>query len=230
MKVARGYSGIKDKTTAEHWLTLATNLTEGQGWQYAALAQEFTKLDDQARHAQAIVGLLEEAVKHGQIASLDRLIDLRSNAQSPVYDPEKVVLLVQQAVEKATPAQLLNLARRIERTRPELRNQITQTVDIQAIYRTSAEGGNATAMRELAKYLQQRASGPQQLGEAMDWMEKAAAAKDTEAMLLLAKAYTVGLGREASLEKAVALLEGAAELGNDDAKTMLSAMGALQGQ
>jgi TPR repeat protein len=230
MKVARGYSGIKDKTTAEHWLTLATNLTEGQGWQYAALAQEFTKLDDQARHAQAIVGLLEEAVKHGQIASLDRLIDLRSNAQSPVYDPEKVVLLVQQAVEKATPAQLLSLARRIERTRPELRNQITQTVDIQAIYRTSAEGGNATAMRELAKYLQQRASGPQQLGEAMDWMEKAAAAKDTEAMLLLAKAYTVGLGREASLEKAVALLEGAAELGNDDAKTMLSAMGALQGQ
>ena len=85
-------------------------------------------------------------------------------------------------------------------------------------------------MRELAKYLQQRASGPQELTEAMDWMEKAAAEQDPEAMLLLAKAYTVGLGREASLDKAVALLESAAQLGNNDAKTMLSAMGALQAQ
>jgi TPR repeat protein len=140
------------------------------------------------------------------------------------------VTLVQQAVQKATPAQLLNLARRIERTRPELRNEITKTVDIHAIYRTSAEGGNSIAMRELAKYLQQRASGPQELAEAMDWMEKAAAEQDPEAMLLLAKAYTVGLGREASLDKAVALLESAAQLGNNDAKTMLSAMGALQVQ
>ena len=174
--------------------------------------------------------MLEEAVKLGQVASLDRLFDLRSNRQSPVYDPDKVVALVQQAVTTATPAQLLNLARRIERARPDLRDQITRTVDIQAIYRTSAEGGNATAMRELAKYLQQRATGSEQLVEAMDWMEKAAGQQDPEAMLLLAKAYTVGLGREASLDKAVALLEGAAQLGNVDAKTMLSAMGALQAQ
>ena len=85
-------------------------------------------------------------------------------------------------------------------------------------------------MRELAKFLQQRASGPQQLAEAMDWMEKAAIEQDPEAMLLLAKAYTVGLGREASLDKAVALLESAAKLGNADAKTMLNAMGALATQ
>ena len=85
-------------------------------------------------------------------------------------------------------------------------------------------------MRELAKFLQQRASDAQQLAEAMEWMERAANAQDPEAMLLLAKAYTVGIGRDASLEKAVALLEEAAALGNADAKTMLSAMGALEQQ
>lgn len=228
IKIGRSYSKAGDKPVAQHWLQIATHLVDDQGWQFASLAQEFLQLKDNPRYAETIVGLLEEAVKHGQIASLDRLIDMRSDTKSSVYDPAKVVALVQQAVKTATPTQLLNLARRIERTRPDLRNQITQTVDIQAIYRTSAEGGNATAMRELAKYLQQRASGPQQLSEAMDWMEKAATEQDPEAMLLLAKAYTVGLGREASLDKAVALLEGAAKLGNDDAKTMLSAMGALQ--
>ncbi|MDB5613584.1 MAG: hypothetical protein JWQ22_1237, partial [Devosia sp.] len=228
IKVGRSYSKAGDKPLAEHWLQIATHLVNDQGWQFASLAQEFLLLKDNARHAETIVKLLEEAVTHGQIASLDRLIDMRSDTQSPVYDPAKVVALVQQAVKTATPTQLLNLARRIERTRPDLRDQITRTVDIQAIYRTSAEGGNSTAMRELAKYLQQRASGPQQLTEAMDWMEKAATDKDPEAMMLLAKAYTVGLGREASLDKAVALLKGAADLGNDDAKTMLSAMGALQ--
>lgn len=230
IKIGRGYSQAGNKQEAEKWLAMATHLVTDEGWQYASLAQEFALLKDDARHASTIVGLLEEAVTHGQISSLDRLIDLRSDTQSPVYDPAKVVVLVEQAVKTATPAQLLNLARRIERARPELRDQITRTVDIQAIYRTSAEGGNAMAMRELAKYLQQRASGPEQLGEAMDWMERAATEQDPEAMLLLAKAYTVGLGREASLDKAVALLEGAAALGNDDAKTMLSAMGALQTQ
>jgi TPR repeat protein len=228
IKIGRSYSKAGDKPLAEHWLQIAAHLVNDQGWQFASLAQEFLLLKENARHAETIVKLLEEAVKHGQIASLDRLIDMRSDTQSPVYDPAKVVVLVQQAVKTATPTQLLNLARRIERTRPDLRDQITRTVDIQAIYRTSAEGGNSTAMRELAKYLQQRASGPQQLTEAMDWMEKAATDKDPEAMMLLAKAYTVGLGREASLDKAVALLKGAAELGNDDAKTMLSAIGALQ--
>lgn len=227
IKIGRGYLQAENKPAAEKWLAMANTLVGDEGWQFASLAQQFTLLKDDARHATTIVGLLEQAVKHGQIASLDRLIDLRSDTKSPVYDPEKVVSLVQQAVETATPAQLLNLARRIERARPDLRDQITKTVDIQAIYRTSAEGGNAIAMRELAKYLQQRASGPQQLAEAMDWMEKAAAGQDPEAMLLLAKAYTVGLGREASLDKAIALLEGAAALGNDDAKTMLGAMGAL---
>ncbi|MEO8683990.1 MAG: tetratricopeptide repeat protein [Devosia sp.] len=230
IKIARGYSQSGNKPAAEQWLGIATHLVENQGWQFASLAQEYTRLGDNARLAPTVVGLLEEAVKHGQVASLDRLIDLRSNTQSSVYDPAKVVALVKQAVETATPEQLLNLARRIERARPDLRDQITQTVDIQAIYQTAAEGGNATAMRELAKYLQQRATGRQQLGQAMDWMEKAATERDPEAMLLLAKAYTVGLGREASLDKAVALLEGAAELGNDDAKTMLRAMGALQTQ
>jgi TPR repeat protein len=230
IKLGRGYAQAGDKPVAEHWFSIANHLIESQGWQYASLAQEFIKLKDNGRHAQTITTLLEEAVKHGQIASLDRLIELRSDAQSPVYDPEKVVELVQQAVTTATPAQLLNLARRIERTRPELRDRITQTVDIHSIYRTSAEGGNSVAMRELAKYLQQRANGPQEMTEAMNWMEKAAAGEDPEAMLLLAKAYTVGLGREASLEKAVALLENAAELGSADAKTMLSAMGALQAQ
>lgn len=230
IKIGRSYLQVGDKPAAEKWFALAGHLITDEGWQFASLAKELTLLKDDSRHAATIVQLLEQAVTHGQVASLDRLIDLRSDPRSSVYDPAKVVTLVQQAVQTATPVQLLNLARRIERARPELREQITRTVDIQAIYRTSAEGGNATAMRELAKYLQQRAAGPQQLAEAMDWMEKAAAEQDTEAMLLLAKAYTVGLGREASLDKAVALLEDAAALGNADAQTMLSAMGALQTQ
>ena len=230
IKIGGAYSQAEAKPAAEQWLSIASHLVANEGWQFASLAQEFILLGDDARHAPTIVALLEEAVKLGQVTSLDRLFELRSNRQSSVYDPAKVVALVQQAVTTAPPAQLLNLARRIERARPELRDQITQTVDIHAIYRTSAEGGNATAMRELAKYLQQRATGSDQLVEAMDWMEKAAGQQDPEAMLLLAKAYTVGLGREASLDKAVALLEGAAQLGNKDAKIMLSAMGALQVQ
>ncbi|MET3900458.1 TPR repeat protein [Devosia sp. UYZn731] len=226
IKLARSYASSGDKATAKRWLNIATHLTEGKGWQYASLAQEFALLKDD-QYVATVVGLLEQAVQHGQIASLDRLIELRSDPQSSAYDPPKVVTLVKAAVADASPVQLLNLARRIERATPELRNAITQTVDIQAIYRTSAEGGNPTAMRELGKYLQQRATDPKQLTEAMDWMEKAADAKDPEAMLLLAKAYTVGIGRDASLERAVALLEDAADLGSSDAKKMLSAMGPL---
>lgn len=228
IKLARAYGAISDGAMAEHWLDIATKLIDGRGWQYASLAQEYAKLGDQ--HTDTVVALLEEAVAHGQISSLDRLIEIRADAGSPAYDPDRVVALVKQAVTTANPAQLLNLARRIERAQPGLRNRLAEAVDILAIYRGSAEGGNATAMRELAKLLQHQANGPDQLREAMDWMEKAADAHDADAMVLLAKAYAVGLGRDVSLDRAKVLLMAASQLGNTDADEMLGAIDALKAQ
>jgi TPR repeat protein len=227
LKLARAHMVAKDENSAAHWLGIATHLTGEKGWQYKALADEYATIG-KLKYQGQILPLLEDAVRYGQFSALQSLLEMRADPASSAYDLARTVSLIQKAATVATPSQLVDLARRIDKTRAAVRVQILKSVKIDAFYRKSAEAGDPQGMREWAKYLQQTARTHAQLTEAMDWMERAADKGDPEAMLLLAKAYTLGIGREASLDRAVDLLKTASGKGNKDASKMLKAMDGLQ--
>lgn len=205
---------------AERWLSIATHIANDDAWRKVKIADVYLALGRRDTEQRALA-LYEEARAAGEPAAFYRLVKHYANNASASYDPKMAsdifVDLVQRSDLESVPEKLLMLAN----MKPEIRVQVSKRIDVDGLYRKSAETGQPVAMREVAKRLRDTANDSNSILASFTWLKKAAEAGDAEAMFLLSQSYAYGLGTRPALNDAQAWMAKAAEAGYPAATQVL---------
>jgi len=223
LRLASVYAKNNEVPEAEHWLQVSLQMAGTDGWRHAAVADQYMAMAGDA-HLSTAVALYEEGVELGDKTSVTRLLKIYSEPDTAGYAPAKAVAMFETLIEKADVAELADVRQRVLDAAPVIRNTVLQQVAWQDVYERHAAEGSVVAMRELAFYLQENGTTPDEAKTATAWLQKAADGGDAEAMVALAKAYAMGLGLPHSIERATALLETAAGAGSSEAQKLLATM------
>jgi TPR repeat protein len=201
---------------AERWLTTALQMTEGDNWRRVKIGDLYKLIGSASATAKALE-LYQEARKSGETSAYYRLVTFYSNSSSPSYNPAEAgkvfVELVGRSDVNKVPEELLML----QKLKPEIRRLVGSRLNIRELFERSARAGQPVAMRELAKILRRNANDKLAVSAAATWLQKAAEAGDSEAMVLLSETYAYGTGLGPSVEKAHFWMAQAAKKGNQNA-------------
>ncbi|MDP3342284.1 hypothetical protein [Frigidibacter sp.] len=205
---------------ARRWLSIATHLAGDDGWKIVELADSSRALLDDEAEPTALA-LYERAHDLGNRTAVQRLLRLKGNPKRPGYDPEDVVTLYVELVTLSTPDQIPQVLTDLARKETSLRQAVEARLDLDTLYRRSAEAGNPAAMREHATRLQAAATTGADIEASTKWLIRASEAGDVQAMVTLAQAYSMGVGVAPSLTSARGWLEKAALAGDPTAISMV---------
>lgn len=225
---ANASDAIGDAKEARRWLTIATHLAEQNAWQLVELADSYRALlgDEGDRTA---LGLYEKAHDMGNRTAVQRLLRLNGNPSTKGYDQDRAIALYVDLVAFSAPDQIPGVLEDLARKDATLRQAVEARLDLDQIYADAANAGNPAAMREHASRLRAAAVTSDEVVEATAWLIRASEGGDTAAMVMLAQAYSLGVGVPASLEKARAWLAKAAEAGDPTAADMMRSINAGSG-
>lgn len=211
--------GQRDK--ARHWVSVAEALTDDTGWKLVAAADARLALDDTDR----ALDLLNRARDVGSDLALLRLVSLHGDGANGItFTDEQVAEFYATLISEGRPDRAASALARLDFADPQVRDLVTDRVDIDAAYRRAARAGDPTAQYALARQLRARAETPEQLGDYVRWLTAAAKQGHAPAMMELSQAYSLGIAVEASAERSRAWLERAAKAGNADAQDSLRLM------
>ena len=108
-----------------------------------------------------------------------------------------------------------------------VRRELDQRLDIRAAYEVAAEQGVNSAQYELGMLLRSGAKTHTDLATSASWLLRAAEAGHTGAMVEYGRALGLGIGLDADPEFALIWLQKAHDLGNRQAKPLISLLSAM---
>lgn len=220
LAMARLSQQLDDPAEARRWLAIATHLAGADGWNLVQLADSHRALLGPEADSVALA-LYERAQEMGNRTAVQRLLRLRGDPAGAGHDPAAIVDLYVRLVALSGPEQIPPVLADLARKDPALRQAVEARLDLDTLYRQSAEAGNPAAMRELAGRLRGAAGTEAEIAASTQWLIRASEAGDVEAMVSLAQAYSMGVGVAPSLESARAWLEKAALAGDPTAIEMV---------
>ena len=218
--MAQQFGNDGDKSQAARWLAIATHLAGNDGWQIVKLADSYRSIigDNAEEIALAFYG---RAYSLGNRTAVQRLLRLQGDPAQPGYDQARVVDLFVDLVNLSDADQIPEVLFDVSRKEPGLRQAVEARLDLDALYQRSAEAGNPAAMRDHARRLRASAVTDAEVEAATDWLIRASEAGDVPSMVMLAQAYSMGIGVPASLDDARGWLEQAALAGDPTAIDMV---------
>lgn len=224
--IAMGAQGDADE--ARHWLTVAQHLVGQDAWQIVELADTTRSLLGAEGEVQALA-YYEQAYALGNRTAVLRLLRLQGKPTSEGYDRDRVVTLYTDLVALSEPSEVSAVLEDLSRKDRVLGAAVEARLDLDQLYASAAAAGNPSAMREHARRLQLAAVTVDDLAASTDWLVKASQAGDAPAMVMLAQAYSMGVGVPASIDEARGWLMKAAEAGDPNAIEMVKLFSVGQG-
>jgi TPR repeat protein len=226
VKMADVMGRIGDKAGFQTWINISDALAEGDGWRLTQLADTLVRHGTTTDAARAFE-FYEAAFTKGSKTAINRLLARYSDDDTADYDPARSALLYIALVNQSDPEELPDILRRIENDDAAIREAAYTKIVPRDLYLTAAEAGQPIAMREYALLIRGSATTPAEVEAATDWLARASAAGDVDAMVEYARAlaFGVGVATGPSPDEAVVWLNKAAAAGNDEAKTLMNALG-----
>ena len=216
MLMVRAMGAIGDTETFARWMSIAEFLSESDSWRMVKMGDTLRQFGD-ARTVTDQIDFFEVGYKAGSITAIHRLLESFSKPGTPTYNPGRSADLFVDLIGRIDAADVPHTLKRIASAPPAISADVYSRIDVEALYRTSADGGSAVAMLELGKIIRDRAVSADELAVATDWIGKSAKLGEVEAMVSYADALAFGIGIEASREQALVWLAKAAEAGNAEA-------------
>jgi TPR repeat protein len=217
-----------DLEEARRWLSIATQLVGNDGWQIVQLADSFRTLLGPNGEETALA-YYEQAYSMGNRTAVLRLMRIFGNPKTDAYDQDRVVSLYTDLVSLSDPSEVSVILDDLSRKDESLRIAVEARLDVDQLYADAAAAGNPAAMREHARRLQIAAVTVDDLKESAKWLIQASEADDAPAMVMLAQAYSMGVGVPPSVEDARSWLIKAAEAGDATAIEMVKLFSVGQG-
>lgn len=202
------------------WLAIATHLAGTDSWNLVRLADTHRARPGGEGDVLALA-LYERAQDMGNRTAVQRLLRIYGDPRKAGYDVETAVNLYVELVSLSDPDEIPPVLADLERKETGLRLGIEARLDLDALYRQSAEAGVPEAMREHALRLRAAATTGPDIAASTQWLVRASEGGDVAAMVLLAQAYSMGVGVPASLPEARGWLEKAALAGDPTAIEMV---------
>ena len=224
--IAMGAEGEIDE--ARRWLSIATHLVGNDPWQIVELGDTFRNLLGREGETTALAQY-EKAYALGNRTAVQRLLRYHGNPANEAYDRNKIVTLYTALVMLSDPSQVSVVLDDLSRKDAGLRLAVEAGLDLDQLYANAAATGNPAAMREHARRLQVAAVTVDDLAESTSWLVRASEAGDAPAMVMLAQAYSMGVGVPASIESAREWLVKAADAGDATAIEMVKLFTVGQG-
>lgn len=202
------------------WLTIASQLAGQDSWEIVRLADSFRALLADEGEAPALA-LYQSAHDLGNRTAVQRLLRLQGDPAQTGYQQGNIVNLYVELVALSDADQIPMVLADLARKDAGLRQEIETRLDLDSLYRQSAEAGNPAAMREHARRLRADAVTAEDIALSTTWLIRSSAAGDVPAMVMLAQAYSMGVGVAPSLPDARRWLEQAALAGDPTAIDMV---------
>ena len=216
MLMVRAMGAIGDTEAFAKWMNIAEFLSESDSWRMVKMGDTLRQFGD-ARTLTDQIDFFEVGYKAGSITAIHRLLESFSKPGTPTYNPGRSADLFVDLIGRIDAADVPHTLKRIAAAPPAISADVYSRIDVEALYRTSADDGSAVAMLELGKIIRDRAISADELAEATDWIGKSAELGEVEAMVAYADALAFGIGIDTSREKALVWLGKAAEAGNEEA-------------
>lgn len=217
--LAEKYHDLDREKDVNHWLNVARSMVGGEVWQMVGLADAYRELVSTDKAEAYAEKLYRRAYEQGDRVAMMRLLKLHEDPSDPAYDAAKRAALYIDTIHSSAPGDLPALLERISHEPDEVRSTVEAAVDVRKIYETAAKQGVPGAQLQVAKILRDEASQTGKgLKRSTELLQKAAAQGNAEAMMMLSRAYSVGLGVEPSIETSREWLRKAAEAGNVEAQ------------
>ena len=216
MLMVRAMGDVGDTRMFAQWMSIAEFLSESDSWRMVKMGDTLRQFGD-ARTVTDQIDFFEVGYKAGSITAIHRLLESFSKPGTPTYNPGRSADLFVDLVGRIDPVDVPHTLQRIASAPPAIKTDVYSRIDLETLYRTSADGGSAEAMLELGKLIRDRAISADELAEATGWIGKSAELGDVDAMVTYADALAFGIGIDASREKALVWLGKAADAGNAEA-------------
>ncbi|GIT91563.1 hypothetical protein JANAI62_20200 [Jannaschia pagri] len=215
---------LGDAALVEHWLAIAEGLLGEDPTELTHLARLRLDVEGPAALPQAL-DLFARASLRGDVAADRELFRLILTPDTPVFNPERAVVMMRDAMEAGRMDTLASYLAGYRSAKAPVQAQIAAQIDIPTAYRVAADSGDPTAMRNHGLHLRETAEGPEALVQAMVWLHRAAEAGDAEAMVAYGQALAFGIGVDPDRTQAVAWLDRAAARGSDEASDLIRLIG-----
>ena len=216
MLMVRAMGDIGDTETFAKWMNIAEFLSESDSWRMVKMGDTLRQFGD-AHTVTDQIDFFEVGYKAGSITAIHRLLESFSKPGTPTYNPGRSADLFVDLIGRIDPVDVPHTLKRIASSPPAISSDVYARIDVEALYRTSADDGSAVAMLELGKIIRDRAVSADELAVSTDWIGKSAKLGEVDAMVAYADALAFGIGVNASREQALVWLGKAAEAGNEDA-------------
>ena len=220
IRLSRTYFEIDDIDGALHWMGIAENLIDNNGWALTDLAR--TRMAHLGSSADVgALALFERARQLGDSAAWSEAFNLLVSDESDTYDPAHAAELVALATELADTDVLERLLGRYRAASKDTRDVIDGQLDMPQVFLVAAESGDPFAMRAYAQFRRETAAGAEDLAASTHWFEQAAILGDARSMEEYGYALAFGIGIEADTDGARQWLARAAEAGSERAMELI---------
>ncbi len=208
-----------DGQFSHHWREVGLHFEGGHVLSKLRLSNRQVDWFDAGTAPDPVTRALRDLAEGDETARL-RIIELTANADLPTYDPTLAVLQMESALRTRTPQTVAPLAALYRATTDEIRTRLDAQISLDDILRAVAEQGDTDAAYALGMRLRDRATGPADLLNSLDWLEAAAQRGHRAAMFETGYAMGFGLGRAADIAAAVEWLDQAAGMGHGAASSL----------
>ena len=218
--MTRAAIALKDPAMFEKWMTIAQELTEGDGWRLALLGDQLRSRglpEDRPR----MLAFYEAARETGNRTAMQRVLSFVADEALPEYDPARAAQLYADLVTTGRPDEWVSAISRLEKEDEAIRTIAYRTVKPGEVYRLAAEAGDPIGMRQYGMLLRDAAESAETVSAAAEWLARASKAGDGRAMIEYAETLAYGIGVKQSPDEALVWLEKAAALGFEDADRLV---------
>ena len=216
LELVRAMSALGRDEAAQHWIDIARATAE-TGWEFVAMADTVRELDLSEDPVKLAASLYREGIRIGEPLAIRRILQMGKEGKIELTQDDTVDLYVQM-VTTSPPQNIPSVLKMASFAPDSLRERIEARINRRDLYAKAAEQGNPVAQLELAKLIQDDARTPSDLKRYADLIQASAQQGNSDAMLLLSKAYSYGFGIERSAKISDEWLMRAAEAGNREAE------------
>ena len=211
---------LKDAEGVDRWLQAAGVLADDRASRLKQMAHAVLRVEAPNAATDA-VAYLQRASQKGDDDAAEDLFRLVLRPETAAYDPEGGVLLLAQAVTGGRLALLPGYLAALADADQSVRTVFEDRLDMDAVVGVAADSGHPAAMRLYALRLRDGAGNAAALGQSVAWLERAAGAGDTPAMVELGQMLAFGIGVTADRSAALRWLEEAAATGSPRAAEIM---------
>lgn len=201
MAMSRVLLELGETDQALHWMSIASQLLEGNAWSMVDLAE--THLATQGVEAAPLaLTLFEQARALGDKNAERGLFQLLIDHDAPTLDIDRATEMIRAAAAETDKTSLNIFLGKYRRADEAIQGQIEARLEMPQIYLTAAKSGDIFSMRSYGAYLQENAKTTTDLADSTDWLKRAAEGGDITAMAEYGYALAFGIGVPADLNQA----------------------------